>query len=416
VAVAAVSAAQRLGVDDLAEHAAAALLESAGRAGITEDAGRNDFTDRAVAALLESVGRADITEDAGRNGFTDRAVAALLESAGSEGRRFHAAGPGSGAGAGAAGEMSMQERREWLTEHGDVSVAIVGRPNVGKSTLVNRLLGTERLLTGPTAGLTRDSTAVSWEFEGRRVALIDTAGLRRASRFDWSGSGGGLDSASASAARAALGGAGVVVLVVDSETGLTRQDAAIAQAITREGRPIVVAANRVDAVPDRSRAMTVIAEQADHAVADARGAAVVGTSALAGVGVESLMPAVMDAHRRWSTRISTSKLNSWFQRLCITHPPPSGTRRRSARPHEHKGKPTTKQAALRISYVTQVNARPPTFAIFCNKPSLPPSYHRFLVGALREEFDLWGVPIRIRMRNKAASRNKDRPAAAASTA
>ncbi|KAA0147286.1 hypothetical protein FNF27_07022 [Cafeteria roenbergensis] len=319
----------------------------------------------------------------------------------------------------------LNARRAYLAEHGEVAVAVVGRPNVGKSTLVNRLLGQERLLTGPTAGLTRDATEVEMECEGRRVALLDTAGMRRAAKWDWSAAGEGLEAASAAAARAALGRAGVVVLVVDATEGLTRQDAAIAQTVTREGRALVVVANKLDGVPDRAAALSAVAKQADHAAGEARGAAVVGTSALAGLGTGAVLPAVLEAHARWSRRIRTSQLNAWLQRMLAAHPPPSGTRRGSARPHEFKGRPTTRVAPLRVLYASQVHSRPPTFSLFTNKSEVPRAWGRFLLSSLREEFDLWGVPLRLRVRGgakaeRAAPRGSSsgaagKPAAAAVT-
>jgi len=399
-ACAGVSAAQGQGLAELISHltdavGAAADREAGGRAPVAaasapgvEEAGRGGGTDPDGAAARGALVLEAALEQWGGGGL---AAGEAAEDAGEAAAEPSAA---------AARSERLARRRHELATVGEVAVAVVGRPNVGKSTLVNRLVGSERLLTGPTAGLTRDATEVRWTHGGRDIALIDTAGMRRAGRWDWSQSGAGLEAASVAAARAALGRAGVVVLVVDAEQGLTKQDAAIASVITREGRPVVVAVNKVDGVPDRAAMLGDVALQVDRAVGEARGAAVVAMSALAGVGVDALMPEVMAAHDRWSRRVDTAMLNAWLRRVMATHPPPAGSKVRSARSHEHKGRPTTRLAPLRLRYLTQVNARPPTFVLFANRASLPASYAKFLVAALREEFDLWGVPLRLRVRGR----------------
>jgi GTPase len=280
-----------------------------------------------------------------------------------------------------------EQRRQEQIESGDIAIAVVGRPNVGKSTLVNRLLGMERLLTGPMAGLTRDSTSVQWHYQGRDISLIDTAGMRRASKWDWSFSGGGLEAASASVAKAMLGRSQVVVLVLDAMLGLTKQDAAIAQAVVRQGRPLVIAANKADAIPDRPAMLRTVTDQVDSAVTSAKGCAIIGMSAAAGVGTDVLMPEVIRAHTRWSTRIPTARLNQWFEKVKLANPPPASSTSGGLAP-------------LRLRYMTQVGTRPPTFSVFANRSSMPAPYERFLVNSLREEFDLWGIPIRIKVRGR----------------
>ncbi|MBV8615356.1 MAG: ribosome biogenesis GTPase Der [Acetobacteraceae bacterium] len=257
-------------------------------------------------------------------------------------------------------------------------LAIVGRPNAGKSTLLNRLLGEERMLTGPEPGLTRDAVAVTLtDTEGRRVELVDTAGLRRRARVE-----APLERLSVGAAIGALKMAEVVVLAVDGAEGLHDQDLQIAQLVEREGRAIVLALTKWDAVPDRAAARRAVAERLETSLAQLKGVPVVPLSALTGVGVDRLWPAVWGAYAAWNRRVSTGALNRWFEGALERHPPPLVDRRR-----------------LKLRYITQAKARPPTFVVFGTRAErVPDDYARYLVNGLREAFDLPGVPIRLQVR------------------
>jgi GTPase len=257
-------------------------------------------------------------------------------------------------------------------------LAIVGRPNAGKSSLVNRLIDEERLLTGPEPGLTRDSVAVRLTWQDRIVELVDTAGLRRKARV-W----GRLEKMSTSATLQALKFAEVVVLVVDATMQLERQDLTIARLVVQEGRALVLALNKWDLVDDPNATMAGIRDTLAVQLADVRGVPCVALSALTGRGVEKLLPAVVAAHGRWDRRVPTGALNRWLATMLERHPPPLAQGRR-----------------VKIRYMTQATARPPTFVLFANKPAeaLPESYLRYLAAGLREAFDLAGVPIRFHVR------------------
>jgi GTPase len=258
-----------------------------------------------------------------------------------------------------------------------LKLAIVGRPNAGKSTLLNRLVGMERMLTGPEPGLTRDAVAVVLADPGGPIELVDTAGLRRKARIE-----APLEKLSVGAAIGALKMAEVVVLVVDAVEGLHDQDLQIAQLIEREGRACVLALNKWDAVPDRQVARKAITERLEESLAQMKQIAVVTLSALTGVGMERLLPAVRRAHEVWNTRVSTSGLNRWFEQAMERHPPPLVSGRR-----------------LKLRYMTQAKARPPTFVVFGTRAEkLPEEYRRYLVNGLREAFELPGTPIRMHLR------------------
>ncbi|HEY1931341.1 MAG TPA: ribosome biogenesis GTPase Der [Acetobacteraceae bacterium] len=257
-------------------------------------------------------------------------------------------------------------------------MAIVGRPNAGKSTLINRLLGEERMITGPEPGLTRDAVAVLLhDAEGQPIELVDTAGLRRRARIDTP-----LEKLSAGAAIEALKMAEVVVLTVDAAEGLHDQDLQLARLIEREGRACVIALNKWDAVPDRSAARRAVTERLEASLAQMKGIEVVPLSALTGVGMDRLLPAVRRAHGVWNTRVPTGELNRWFEQALERHPPPLVDGRR-----------------LRLRYITQPKARPPTFLAFGTRAErIPQDYQRYLVNSLRETFGLPGVPIRLQLR------------------
>ncbi len=259
-----------------------------------------------------------------------------------------------------------------------LKLAIVGRPNAGKSTLVNRLLHEERMITGPEPGLTRDAVAVPLtDAEGHRYELVDTAGLRRRARIE-----APLEKMSVSAAIEALKMAEVVVLTVDAVEGLHDQDLQIARLIEREGRACVVALNKWDAVPHRAATRQKIMERLEDSLAQMRGIPVVTLSGLTGAGVDRLLPAVRKAHQVWNTRVPTGELNRWFEQALARHQPPLVNGRR-----------------LRLRYITQAKARPPTFIAFGTRAErIPDDYQRYLVNGLRETFHLPGTPIRLQFR------------------
>ena len=256
-------------------------------------------------------------------------------------------------------------------------LAIVGRPNVGKSTLLNRLVGEARVITGAEPGLTRDSIAVRWSYEGRSVELVDTAGLRRRARTV-----AALDKLSSRDAERALGQAAVVLVVLDASEPAGRQDMAIAARVADEGRAIVILHNKWDLVRNRTAARVAIRERLETALAQVKGVPVVTCSGLTGAGAEKIMPAVLAAFDTWNRRVPTAQLNRWLEGAVAHHPPPLAAGRR-----------------LKLRYITQVKARPPTFALFASKPTaLPESYRRYLVNGIAAEFGLAGVPIRLLLR------------------
>lgn len=263
-----------------------------------------------------------------------------------------------------------------------IKLAIVGRPNVGKSTLLNRLLGEERVLTGPEAGITRDSISVDWTFEGRALRLVDTAGLRRKSTVSQK-----LESLSVAETLRAIRLADVVIVTLDAAQMLEKQDLAIARLVVEEGRALVIAVNKADLLSqggagEAQRARQRLADRIEASLAQAKGVPTVPVSALTGRGVERLVPAALAAYDVWNRRVPTGAFNRWLAFQLERHPPPLSQGRR-----------------IRIRYGTQVKARPPTFALFVSRPAeLPESYERFLVNQMRRDFGLPGTPIRIVMR------------------
>lgn len=259
-----------------------------------------------------------------------------------------------------------------------LKLAIVGRPNAGKSTLLNRLLGEDRMLVGPEPGLTRDAIASVFTDEtGRRIEIVDTAGLRRPARIE-----ADLEKMSVGAAIGALKMAEVVILAVDATEGLNDQDLRIAQLIEREGRACVLVLNKWDAVVDRNATRRLISDRLETSLTQMKGIPVVTLSALTGAGVERLLPVVRRAHEIWNKRVTTGELNRWFENALERHPPPLVDGRR-----------------LKLRYVTQAKARPPTFLAFGTRAErIPDDYSRYLVNSIRETFDLPGTPIRLQLR------------------
>ncbi len=259
-----------------------------------------------------------------------------------------------------------------------LKLAIVGRPNAGKSTLINRLLGEERMITGPEPGLTRDAVATILSDEnGRDIELVDTAGMRRRARVEEE-----LEKMSVSSAIQALKMAEVVVLCLDAVRGIDDQDLQIARLVEREGRACIVALNKWDAVPDRNATRKLVTERLEESLAQMKGIPVVTISALTGAGMERLLPAVRAAHDVWNKRIPTGELNRWFEHALETHQAPLISGRR-----------------LKLRYMTQAKARPPTFVVFGTRAEqTPEDYSRYLVNSLRDHFKLPGTPIRIQFR------------------
>jgi GTP-binding protein len=260
-----------------------------------------------------------------------------------------------------------------------IRVAIVGRPNAGKSTLINRLIGEERLVTGPEAGLTRDSIAVELNWQGHDFRLFDTAGLRRKSRIEEK-----LEKLSVADALNAVRFAEVVVVLVDAQQPFEEQDQRIADLVEREGRAIVLAAGKWDLAERKPGAIGRLRAQAGEKLSQLKDAPIVAVSGITGEGLERLMQAILDAYAVWNKRVPTHALNDWLDSALSAHPPPAVSGRR-----------------LKINYITQAKARPPSFVVFCTRAdAIPDIYLRYLVNGLRETFDLPGTPIRLTLREK----------------
>jgi GTP-binding protein len=256
-------------------------------------------------------------------------------------------------------------------------LAIVGRPNAGKSTLVNTLLGEERMITGPEPGLTRDSVATDFTWHGKAVKLFDTAGMRRKSRIAER-----VEKLAVGDSLNAIRFAEVIVLLIDVDVALDKQDLQLADLAEREGRALVIGVNKWDLVEHRDRKLNELRDMVARALPQVKGVPVVPVSALSGRGTEKLMKAVFEVYDLWNKRISTAALNRWFTEALERHSPPAAAGRR-----------------IKLRYITQSNARPPTFIIFCSRPEdLPEAYVRYLVNGLRESFGLWSVPIRLHLR------------------
>ena len=258
-----------------------------------------------------------------------------------------------------------------------LQLAIVGRPNVGKSTLANALLGEDRLLTGPEAGITRDAIAVDWDWKGTPIRLIDTAGLRRRARVVEK-----LERLSGADTDRAVRYAHVVVLVLDANDMLEKQDLTIARHVIEEGRALIIAANKWDAIEDKNEALKKLKERVEKSLPQVTGIPVVTLSARSGRNLDKLMQAVLKIYTEWNKRVPTAQLNRYLEAAMVAHPPPLVRGRR-----------------IKLRYMTQIKTRPPTFALFAAKADdLPDAYARYLINGIRERFDLKGAPIRLQLK------------------
>jgi len=258
-----------------------------------------------------------------------------------------------------------------------LQLAIVGRPNVGKSTLINKLLGEDRMLTGPEAGITRDSIMVPWEYKGRQINLIDTAGLRRRAKVT-----GKVEALSGAETRRAIDFAQVVAIVLDARDMLEKQDLIIASNVIDEGRALIIVVNKWDLIKNKKEALDKLHDRMEKSLPQVRGIPVVTVSAKNDRKLDKILDAVLDVFEVWNRRVSTAKLNRWLEHVLEHHQPPLVGGRR-----------------VKIRYMTQPKTRPPTFALFVSHAKgLPEAYSRYMANALREDFDLWGVPLRIAVR------------------
>ncbi len=274
-------------------------------------------------------------------------------------------------------EISRYDEDGELDPRRPLRIAVIGRPNAGKSTLINHMLGEDRLLVGPEAGITRDSIGLEWEWRGRPIKIFDTAGMRRRSRVEDK-----LEKLSVADGLRAVRYAEVVVLLLDATIPFEKQDLAILSIIEKEGRALVIALNKWDLVGHQPGLLKNLIEDAKPVTSFVKGASIVPVSGLTGQGVDKLLEACITASQIWSKRVSTAQLNKWLEKVLEVHPPPAISGRR-----------------IKIRYATQPKARPPLFALFGNQlDALPDSYQRYLINSLRETFDMPGTPIRISLR------------------
>jgi GTP-binding protein len=277
-------------------------------------------------------------------------------------------------------ELGAEEDEDFEPEYDETKplrVAIIGRPNAGKSTLINRFLGEDRLLTGPEAGITRDSISVEWEWRGRTIKMFDTAGMRKKARVQEK-----LEKLSVADSLRSIRFAESVVIVFDATIPFEKQDLQLVDLVIREGRAAILAFNKWDLVEDPQALLADLREKTERLLPQARGIRAVPISGQTGYGLDKLMQSIIDTDKVWNRRISTARLNRWLDSVQIQHPPPAVSGRR-----------------LKLKYMTQVKARPPGFMINCTRPdAVPESYIRYLTNGLRTDFDMPGVPIRIHLR------------------
>lgn len=275
---------------------------------------------------------------------------------------------------------------EEQAENKPIKIAIVGRPNAGKSTLVNTLLGDSRVMTGPEAGITRDAIAVDWDYQGHKIKLVDTAGLRKKAQAASGRGAGDIERMAIEDTQRAIRLAQVCILVVDAATMMEKQDLQIADHILSEGRAMVIAVNKWDAVKNKEEAIELLQYKLETSLAQVRNLPVVTISALHGKNMEALMDKVLSAYATWNRRAKTGNLNRWLAARESQNPAPLVN-----------GRPN------RLKYIAQINTRPPTFALWVsNAQKLPGAYRRYILNALRDDFDLPGIPVRLLVR---ASKN-----------
>ena len=259
-----------------------------------------------------------------------------------------------------------------------LKLAIVGRPNAGKSTLVNRMLGEDRLITGPEAGITRDSISLDWQWQGRSVQLVDTAGLRKRAKVTDK-----LEKLSVADARRAIDYAEVVIVLLDATRGLESQDLRIAELVVEEGRALIIAINKWDMAENASSLFNGIKAALEEGLSQVKGLPVLTTSAMTGKGIDQVLAAAFDLREQWSRRIATGELNRWFERAVEANPPPAPGGKR-----------------IKLRYITQIKTRPPSFVLFGNRVSeLPESYNRYLLNSMRRDLNLGPVPLRLTLRS-----------------
>ncbi|HSQ98671.1 MAG TPA: ribosome biogenesis GTPase Der [Sphingomicrobium sp.] len=281
----------------------------------------------------------------------------------------------------------LEEEEEEPGEGAPLKLAIVGRPNAGKSTLVNMMVGEERMITGPEAGITRDSISLDWEWEGRPVQLVDTAGLRKRAKVEDK-----LERLSAADTKRALDYAEVVVLLLDATRGLESQDLRIANQVIEEGRALIIAVNKWDIAANASSLFNGIKAALGEGLAQLRDVPLLTVSAKTGKGIDMIFKVAFELREAWSKRVSTGELNRWFERAIEANPPPAPRGKR-----------------IKLRYITQVKSRPPSFVVFGNRlEELPESYRRYLLNAMRRDLGLGPVPLRLEFRGRSNPFDRDR--------
>jgi GTP-binding protein len=274
-------------------------------------------------------------------------------------------------------EAEEEEAEEGGAADAPLKLAIVGRPNAGKSTLVNRMLGEERLITGPEAGITRDAITLDWEWQGRSVRIVDTAGLRKRAKITDK-----LEKLSGADARRAMEHAEVVILLLDASRGLEAQDLRIAELVIEEGRALIIAVNKWDVAENASSLFNGIKAALEEGLAQIKAIPVLTVSAKTGKGTDQLLEVAFELREQWSRRIGTGELNRWFEAAVEANPPPAPGGKR-----------------IKLRYITQVKSRPPSFVVFGTRVGeLPESYRRYLLNSMRRDLGLGPVPLRLTMR------------------